>query len=151
MIPYRFAAQSDKADKLLSKYSDSCKTLADFEFYEINYNNKFLYVLKSTKENYMYGSNRYRADIWWLITKLFPNVKSKDVIIGWTNMPEPFYESFDNSATTKNVCFEEFSILLEWIQEVVESTKRKQKIGGLKNEYKSWFGKRKRDISRTDT
>ena len=151
MIPYRFAIKSEEADVILSKYSESCKHLSDFEYYEINYNNKFLYALKSTKKNYMYGSNRYRSDIWWIIKTLFPNVKSKDVIIGWTNMPEPFYKSFDNSATTKTVCFEEFSILLEWIQEVVESTKRRQKLGGLKNEYKSWFRKRKRDLSRTDT
>lgn len=151
MLPYRFIAESSKATKIFSSHLDSHRYLADFEFYEINQDNKFLYALKSTVDNYSYGSNKYRSDIWWIIKTLFPEVSSKNVVIGWTNMPEPFYESYSNSVTTKEICFEEFSILLEWIKDIVNSTKRRQKIGGFKNDYKSWFRKRERDIPRADT
>ena len=151
MLPYRFIAESSRATKIYSSYLDSRRYLEDFEFYEINQNNKFLYALKSTTDNYSYGSNKYRSDIWWIIKTLFPEVKSKNIVIGWTNMPEPFYESYSNSGITKEICFEECSILLEWIKDIVNSTKRRQKIGGFKNDYKSWFRKRKRDIPRTDT
>lgn len=138
-------------DMVLNKFPKCSKFIGDFEFYEIKYNNTFLYALKSKTKAYQYGSNMYRSDIWWMIKTLFPTVKSRDIVIGWTNIPELFYSSSDSSITTNKVCFEEFSILLEWIHDIVNSSKKKQKLGGLKNGYRSWFTKRKGDLPRTDT
>jgi hypothetical protein len=111
-------------------------------------------MMKNIEKNYRLDSkNTFRSDIWWMLCEFFPEVKSlrKNVLVGWTNCPEIFYHSNNHIITTNKICKIEFSLLMEWVKNVTSETKRKQKAGGLKHGYRSWFTKRRADISRPDT
>ena len=92
-------------------------------------------------------------NFWWMICEFFPEIKSsgKDILIGWTSYSEIFYHSNNQIITTNEICKIEFNLLLEWTERVTSTTKREQKAGGLKHDYRAWFAKRGTDISRTDT
>ena len=156
MLPYRFTSGLDSLSSILSNIDSPFEIIKvdDFEFYYTKNNTNFLYMMKNTEKNYRLDSkNTFRSDIWWILCEFFPEVKSlgRNVLVGWTNCPEIFYHSNNHIITTNKICRTEFSLLMEWIENVTSETKRKQKAGGLKHGYRSWFTKRRADISRPDT